>query len=794
MGQSNYATPYAFKTLAGLVAPPAYVDGLGSGARFYGPQYVAVDGAGNVYVTEFNNHVIRKITSAGVVTTLAGLAGVYGYADGTGSAARFDWPQGVAVDSSGNIYVGDAANGAIRKITSAGVVTTLHAGIGSSEGVAVDSSGNIYVVDMGNSIIRKITPAGVVTTLAGLAGPPGYADGTGSAARFYWPHGVAVDASGNVYVSDAGNHVIRKVTAWGVVTTLAGQAGTYGSADGTGSAARFYSPGGVAVDGLGNVYVADSGNYTIRKIDAWGVVTTLAGLAGTYGSADGTGSAARFHPPEDVAVDGAGNVYVADTGNDTIRKITVAGVVTTLAGQAREVAVRSVDGVGSAVRFGALYGVAVDSAGNLYVADRSNYTIRKIDAWGVVTTLAGLAGLSGYVDGTGSAARFNYPQSVAVDSSGNIYVTEYGYNAIRKITAWGMVTTLAGQYAMEPGLSGLPSPVPNHSADGVGTAARFFGPDGVAVDQSGNVYVADTGNNTIRKVTSNGVVTTLAGLAGSSGSIDGTGSAARFNYPRRVAVDGSGNVYVSDADNHVIRKVTTSGVVTTLAGLAGASGSTDGTGSAARFQGPDGVAVDGAGNVYVADSDNYTIRKITATGVVTTLGGLAGTYSYADGTGSAAWFAYPKGVAVDSAGKVYVADTDNWIVRVGILPIAPSILSQPQSQTVTAGGSVHFSVTVAGQPAPTCQWYFNGGAIKGATSNTLDLSGVRSSDAGSYVVILTNDYGNVTSSPAVLTVTAASTGTASGSSGGGGAVEAWFALALALLAAARMREQAKKGK
>ncbi len=739
MGQSNYATPYAFKTLAGLVAPPAYVDGLGSGARFYGPQYVAVDGAGNVYVTEFNNHVIRKITSAGVVTTLAGLAGVYGYADGTGSAARFDWPQGVAVDSSGNIYVGDAANGAIRKITSAGVVTTLHAGIGSSEGVAVDSSGNIYVVDMGNSIIRKITPAGVVTTLAGLAGPPGYADGTGSAARFYWPHGVAVDASGNVYVSDAGNHVIRKVTAWGVVTTLAG-------------------------------------------------------LAGTYGSADGTGSAARFHPPEDVAVDGAGNVYVADTGNDTIRKITVAGVVTTLAGQAREVAVRSVDGVGSAVRFGALYGVAVDSAGNLYVADRSNYTIRKIDAWGVVTTLAGLAGLSGYVDGTGSAARFNYPQSVAVDSSGNIYVTEYGYNAIRKITAWGMVTTLAGQYAMEPGLSGLPSPVPNHSADGVGTAARFFGPDGVAVDQSGNVYVADTGNNTIRKVTSNGVVTTLAGLAGSSGSIDGTGSAARFNYPRRVAVDGSGNVYVSDADNHVIRKVTTSGVVTTLAGLAGASGSTDGTGSAARFQGPDGVAVDGAGNVYVADSDNYTIRKITATGVVTTLGGLAGTYSYADGTGSAAWFAYPKGVAVDSAGKVYVADTDNWIVRVGILPIAPSILSQPQSQTVTAGGSVHFSVTVAGQPAPTCQWYFNGGAIKGATSNTLDLSGVRSSDAGSYVVILTNDYGNVTSSPAVLTVTAASTGTASGSSGGGGAVEAWFALALALLAAARMREQAKKGK
>ena len=180
-----------------------------------------------------------------------------------------------------------------------------------------------------------MTPAGVVTTLAGLAGSQGSADGTGSAARFAWPIGVAVDSTGNVYVADNGNDTIRKVTPAGVVTTLAGLAGSSGSADGTGSAARFYGPSGVAVDSAGNVYVADTGNYTIRKVTPAGVVTTLAGLAGTEGSADGTGSAARFSYPSGVAVDSAGNVYVADTGNNTIRKVTPAGVVTTLAGTRR---------------------------------------------------------------------------------------------------------------------------------------------------------------------------------------------------------------------------------------------------------------------------------------------------------------------------------------------------------------------------------------------------------------------------------------------------------------------------
>jgi len=310
------------------------------------PFGVAVDTAGNVYAANFN-HTIVKITPAGVVTTLAGLSGNAGSADGMGSAARFNRPFGVAVDAAGTLYVGDRTNNTIRKITSAGVVSTLAGsavgsagsadGTGSAAlfasptGVAVDTAGNVYVADLQNNTIRAITPAGVVSTLAGLAAIFGSADGTGSAARFSFPSGVAVDTAGNVYVGDQGNHAIRKITPAGVVSTLAGLAGSPGNVDGTGSLARFNAPFGVAVDAAGNVYNADLDNSTIRKTTPAGVVTTLAGLAGSLGSTNGTGSAARFNLPRGIAVDAAGNVYVADTDNNAIRKISPAGVVTSFA-------------------------------------------------------------------------------------------------------------------------------------------------------------------------------------------------------------------------------------------------------------------------------------------------------------------------------------------------------------------------------------------------------------------------------------------------------------------------------
>jgi sugar lactone lactonase YvrE len=305
-------------------------DATGTAASFSFPSGVAIDAGGNVYVADVVNQKIRKITPAGVVTTFAG-SGASGSTDATGTAASFGDPYGIAVDASGNVYVADQSNHKIRKITSAGVVTTF-AGSGSQGstdgtgtaasfnyplGVAVDAVGNVYVADRGNNKIRKITPAGTVTTLAGN-GVQGSTDATGTAASFYYPYGVAVDAGGNVYVADQSNHKIRKITPAGVVTTLAGS-GSQGSTDAMGTAASFIYPLGVAVDAGGNVYVADGGNHKIRKITPTGTVTTFAG-SGSIGSTDGTGTAASFYYPTGVAIGTGGNMYVADRYNHKIRK------------------------------------------------------------------------------------------------------------------------------------------------------------------------------------------------------------------------------------------------------------------------------------------------------------------------------------------------------------------------------------------------------------------------------------------------------------------------------------------
>ena len=322
--------------------------------------------------------------------------------------------------------------------------------------------------------------AQVVTTLAG-SGDLGSEDGTGASSSFWSPEGVAADDQGNLYVADSGSNKIRKILPGGIVTTLAGS-GYFGSADGTGAAATFFYPRGVAVDGTGIVYVTDSGNRKIRKILPGGVVTTLAGT-GMHGSTDGSGTEATFAAPTGIAVDGTGNVFVANTMTNSIRKITPSGVVSTLAGSG---AYGATDGTGTAASFDWPHGVAVDAAGNVYVADHGNEKIRKVTPGGVVTTFAG-SGAAGSADGTGAAASFSSPFGVAVDRSGNVYVSDSAGNRIRKILPGGLVTTLAGSGAQG-------------SADGTGTAASFALPHGVAVDGAGNVYVADRQNNRIRRI------------------------------------------------------------------------------------------------------------------------------------------------------------------------------------------------------------------------------------------------------------------------------------------------------
>ena len=564
------------------------------------------------------------------------------------------------------------------------------------------------VADTYNNTIRMVSPVGVVTTLAGSPGHPGGTDGTGSSALFLHPRGLIVDAAGNIFIADSDNSTIRKMTSAGVVTTLAGSAGQIGNADGIGGAARFYSPVGVAVDALGDVYVGDSQTETIRKITPDGGVTTLAGGLGV-GSADGTGGSASFNGPSGVAVDAAGNVYVADTTNDTIRKITPAGAV---------------------------------------------------------TTLAGGAGLAGSADGTGNAARFNHPEGIAVDGFGNIFVADVNNSTIRKITSTGTVTTFAG------------SPGQNGSSDGTGGAARFNNPLGVAADGSGNVYVADTNNHTVRKITPAGVVTTLAGNPAKSGGRNGTGSAAQFYFPDGIAADTVGNIYLTDLQFYTIRKITPVGVVTTLAGgVQSILGSKDGVSALAQFFNPLGVAVDGKGNVYVADYLNNSIRMVSPSGYVTTLAGgpgPAGTVGIAadvDDTGSNARFYGPEAVAVDSAGTIYVADTFNESIRKGIVSsaqVAPDISFEPVSAAATAGQALHvnFTLVANGTPTPTFLWQVSadGGATwsnlsdntlySGSATATLTLtSALASMNGDQFQCVTSNTAGTATSSAVTLTVT-----------------------------------------
>ncbi len=664
----------ATMTLAGKPGGYGYYDGIGPAVRFSYLNSGVISGS-HAYVVD--NRMIRKIDlTTGAVTALAGSAGVLGSADGTGSVARFYYPNYLTVDSTGsNLYVTD--NNTIRKITTSnGTVTTLAGspgvegsadGIGSGArfgygfgGMSINPAGTkLYISDTDNLTIRSLEiSTGIVTTLAGSTGISGSTDGIGVAATFVYPFSLVMDSTGvNLYLLD--NQTVRRVAiSTGAVNTLVGSPGVTGSTDGTWSSARFNNPQLMVLNSSASIiYIIDTYNYTIRKFDLFsGQVSTLAGSPTLTGSIDGTGSAARFGYLYGLLIDSSGsNLYVPD--NNTIRKITTSGgVVKTLAGSAGVYG--STDGTGSAARFGYLYGGLIDSSGsNLYVPDNS--TIRKITtSGGVVTTFAGSAWVQGSTDGTLGNARFNYLSSIVADTAGtNLYITDA--NAIRKISLLtGTTSTLAG------------SAIASGSINGSGSAARFNYPQGITMNPAGTtLYIADTNNQTIRSVDiASGTVTTLAGSAGVSGSIDGTGSSARFFYPQGMTMNPAGDtLYIVDINNQTVRTLyVPSGTTSTLAGSAGLTGSTDGIGSAARFNYPQGITMNPAGTtLYVADSYNQTIRRVVVSnGAVTTLAGTAGALGYADGTGTLASFNYPKGIVIDATGSnLYVTDQLNHAIR-----------------------------------------------------------------------------------------------------------------------------------
>ncbi len=608
--------------------------GLATAAELDAPAGLAVDSSGDIFIADTENNVIREVNaSTQDISTVAGVYGDIGYS-GNGLPATstyLAWPTGVAVDSSGNLYIADAAYDLIYEVNYSSQLATIVAGytdgtyayygyngddipattayLNVPMGVAVDSSGNLYIADTGNDLVREVNTSGIISTIAGSPYLENYAgdNGPATAATLSYPTGVALDSSGDIFIADYGNDRIREINSSGVITTVAGG----GLIDnGPGTAVALNGPAAIVADNSGHLYIADYANNCVRQLTlSTGVITTIAGIGISGANGDGgQGTAAALDYPTATAVDNAGHLFIADEYSQRVREVTLStGVITTIAGNGTVGnSTTSYSGQATAAELDDPTGVAVDASGNVYIADAGNNCVLEVNASGVITTIAG-DGTAGYNgDGIeGTAAELNDPTGVAVDNAGHLFIADDGNDRIRALNlSTGVITTIA-----DNGTAG-------YNGDGIaGTAAELNLPFGVAVDAAGNLLIADTGNNRIRQLNlSTNIITTVAGngTAGYSGDT-GPATAASINNPLGVAADASGDIFISDTANNVVREVDSAGVIVTLAGTAAAGDRPNNvTAAAGTFDGPAGLAVDSRGNLYIADSQNDLVRRIGA--------------------------------------------------------------------------------------------------------------------------------------------------------------------------------------
>ena len=684
----------------------------------------------------------------GTIKTVAGF--------GTALNARLNDPVAVAVDRWGNLFILDSSNHRIRKVDTNSMITTV-AGGGTSglgdggaatnaylrpSGIAVDGFGNLLIADTDNNRIRKVDSSGIISTIAGN-GVPSYSGDGGAAvnAGLNAPMRVALDSIGNLFISDFANSVIRKVNTNGIITTVAGP-GTSGSPGdgGPATAAELGGPYGICLDSRNNLFITEYLNSRIRRVDTNGIITTVAGT-GTNGYSGDGGSAtnAQVYYPFDLSVDAASRLLIADGVNDRVRRVDAGGVITTIAGGGSTQKLGD-GGTATNASLSTVMGIALDSSGNLFIADSYNNRVRKVDTSGIINTVAG-TGIPGFFgdDGAGVNGVLFYPSGIAFDKRGNLFIADQMSNRIREVFPNGQIVTVAGR------------PSPGYSGDGgPATNARLNNPYGVALDSSGNLFIADTLNARVRKVDSNGNISTFAG--GGSGGLGDGGAATNSTliFPTGLAVDNADNLFIADG---LIRKVDTNGIITTVS----TTGSSD---PVYAF----GLFADKAGNLLIADYDGNRIRKLDTNGAVTTLAGN-GDFGHSGDGGLAtnATMFYPTAVIVDSCGNVLIADhaSSGRIRKVDTAGII----------TTLAGGGTDFAGD--GGPATNaaliCPWSL---ALDGAGNllvadqghnrirqvqlyasyPTLSFLPLSLTDVGDYSVLITNFSGSVTSDVARLTV------------------------------------------
>jgi sugar lactone lactonase YvrE len=672
--------------------PRGYITTIVGGTTFAGdgssaasavlryPMSTALDAAGNLYIADSDNHRVRRIDAVtGTITTVAGtgLLGFYGDG-GPATAAQLASPYDVAIDAAGNLFISELGYPRVRKITaSTGIITTV-AGTGFDgfsgdggpataarlwrpHGIALDASGNLFIADRDNHRVRRVDAAtGVITTVAGtdLLGFSGDG-GPATSARLHSPEDVAIDASGNLVIVDSENHRVRRVAPPnGTITTIAGSdQGGFSGDGGVATAARLYYPHGLAFDSSGNLLICDYGR--VRKVAGQtGIISTVAGNGAFDFAGDGQAATLAAVDARRVTPDAAGSLIISDYLASRIRRVDpFSGIITTIAGI-------GTGGIGdggpaSAAQLSFPNGLAFDPQGNLFIADTNNLRIRRIDgSTGIITTVAGSGTIGSIGDGgPASSATLSNPADVALDASGNLFLTEYESNRVRKVTAaTRVISTVAGT-----GVAGF-------SGDGgPATAARLWTALTVKVDRNANLFIGDTFNSRIRKVTSaTGVISTVAGdgQVGYGGD-GGPATAAHLAYPVGMALDSSGNLFFAEFINHTVRRVDAgTGVISTVAGtgIAGFSGD-GGPASSARLDSPVGVAFSPTGQLFIADGYNNRIRRVDlSTGVITTVAGNGDfNFSGDGGPATAAALNTPTGIAIDAEGNIFIADSSSRI-------------------------------------------------------------------------------------------------------------------------------------
>lgn len=685
--------------------------------------------------------------------------------------ANLQYPVNTAVDSSGNFYVvvgsTDAAS-RVFKVNSTGTITVVagngysgdlgdggpatQAELGQAGSIAVDSSGNIYITDVTNCVVRKVTAStGKISTIAGDKTCGYNGDGiAATSAELNYPYGIAVDKSENVYIADTDNARIRKITAsTGIISTVAGNGTTgYAGDGGAATSAELDRPYGVAVDGAGNIYIADTTNVRIRKVTAsTGKISTIAGNGHVgYTGDGGRAIAAEMEYVYGIALDSSGNLFLADTENCVVREVNTSGVIETVAGTHTTCAFAGDGGPATSAELDDPYGVAVNTVNGvdqIYIADYGNLRVRKAALGGNISTVAGNGDLY-YAAGTPANGVFlNAPDGVTTDASGNVYIADLGNAIIRKVVAsTGDISTIAG----------VPLTGGHNGNGGPATSADLSNPRKAIVDSSGNVYIADEANCAIRKVTaSTGDISTIAGkLAACGYSGDGgPATSAELNQPYGMAFDSAGNLYIADTQNEVIRKVTAAtGIISTIAGMFQTPGyaGDGGAATSAELNHPRDVVADAHGNLYIADYANYRIRVVNSSGLIKTFAGNGRANFTGDrGPATAASLNFPDRVALDVAGDLLISDMKNDRIR--------WVDAQGTIFTVAGGGSSIY----AGISVP-------------ATSAALDWpEGVGVDHAGNIYIgdSLANRVGKVTAIPNInasaysLTFAAQKTGTSS---------------------------------